>query len=97
MPRAFPYAVSPNYWSTESSLFPNAPRAIEIAVIIPDERSQDIAANPRDIIVRAQGDGRLQLWYYFYHGPHFPNMTFQYHGLTRFRSSTPRLTRCTSS
>lgn len=44
---------------------PNAPRAPEIAVIIPDERSQDIAANPRDIIVRAQGDGRLQPWGYF--------------------------------
>ena len=35
----------------------NRPRAAEIAVIIPDERSSDIAANPRDIVVRKRGGG----------------------------------------
>ena len=35
----------------------NRPRAAEIAVIIPEERSRDIAANPRDIVVRKRGGG----------------------------------------
>jgi hypothetical protein len=35
----------------------NRPRAAEIAVIIPDERSSVIAANPRDIVVRKRGGG----------------------------------------
>ncbi len=35
----------------------NRPRAAEIAVLIPDERSADVQANPRDIIIHKRGGG----------------------------------------
>ena len=35
----------------------NRPRAAEIAVLIPDERSADVQANPRDIVIHKRGGG----------------------------------------
>ena len=35
----------------------NRPRAAEIAVFIPSERSAEVQSNPRDIVVRKRGGG----------------------------------------